>query len=163
MTDCKSQTLVQTILKIRNALDTIMLTSAKNKEKESCKILIFNKLQTYAISSKIISEAWLNMISMIKSHSDHKPVDYLILFMLHGTISLKRRFIEAVFKKRIHSGLFKINHLEKMFEKYLPQQLLKDYFNSIIEIGRYIHQYRSFIFVLAMIFKCELSRLDKKF
>lgn len=138
MTDCKSQNLTHTLLKVRNALDTMMLTSDKNKEKESCKILIFNKLQTYALSSKVISEAWLNMISSIKLHSDHRPVDYLILFMLHGTVPFKRRIIEAIFKRRVHTGLFKISQIEKVFEKYLPQQLFKDYFNSIVEISKYI-------------------------
>ncbi|KAJ8931775.1 hypothetical protein NQ314_015307 [Rhamnusium bicolor] len=97
MTDCKSQNLVATLFKVRNALDTIMLSSEKGKEKESSKILIFNRLQASAVSPKTIAEGWLNMISNIKVHSDHKPIDYLIF--------------------------------------YIPQQLLKDYFGSIVEIG----------------------------
>lgn len=135
MTDCKSQNSVPVLLKIRNALDSIMVTIQKTKEKETSKILIFNKLQSFTLSSKAISEAWLNMISSIRSHSDHRPIDYLIMFMLYNIVPFKKRIIEAIFKKRVHAGLFKINLLEKMFEKYLPQQLLKDYFTSIVEIG----------------------------
>lgn len=115
-----------------------MLTSSdKNKEKETCKILIFTKLQALAVSPKTVSEAWLNMMSSIKSSADHKPIDYLIIFMVHTTAHYKRRIIEAIFRKRVQTGLFKINNLEKMFEKYLPQQLLKNYFNSMVEIGKY--------------------------
>ncbi|KAJ8958316.1 hypothetical protein NQ318_017462 [Aromia moschata] len=135
MTDCKSQTLVGTLFKVRNALDTIMLSVDKSKDRESSKIVIFNRLQALAVSPKNVAEAWLNMISSIKVHSDHRPVDYLILIMLHSTAKFKKRVIEAIFRKRIDSGLFKIALLEKMFEKYLLQQLLKDYFGSIVEIG----------------------------
>lgn len=135
LTECKSQNLVPTLLKIRDSLDTIMLSSNQSKEKESCKILIFNRLQAFAISPKTITEAWLNMISGIRVHSDHKPVDYLILFMLHATVKFKKKIIEAIFRKRIHMGLFKIGPLEKLLEKYMPAQLLKDYFGSIVEIG----------------------------
>ncbi|XP_050510228.1 Fanconi anemia group D2 protein isoform X3 [Diabrotica virgifera virgifera] len=138
MSDCKSQNSVPVLLKIRNALDSIMLTPEKSKDKESSKILIFNKLQSFTISSKAASEAWLNMISSIKSSSDHKPIDYLIMFMLYNVAPFKKRIIEAIFRKRVHSGLFKINNLEKMFDKYLPQQLLKDYLTSIVEIGSHL-------------------------
>ncbi|KAG5898486.1 hypothetical protein JTB14_015490 [Gonioctena quinquepunctata] len=135
MSDCKSQNCVQTLLTIRNALDKAMLSTDKSKDKESSKILIFNKLQAYTLSSKNIVEAWLNMISSIKSHSDHRPIDYLLLFMLHSTVTNKKRIIEVIIRKRVNNGLLKINQMEKMFEKYLSQQLLKDYFPSIVEIG----------------------------
>nr|XP_023021641.1 Fanconi anemia group D2 protein [Leptinotarsa decemlineata] len=135
LTDHKSQNCIQTLLKIRSALDTTMLSTDRTKERDTCKILIFNKLQAYTLSSKTITDAWLNMISSIKSHSDHKPIDFLLLFMLHTTSSAKKRIIEAIFRKRVQSGLFKISQLEKMFEKYMSHQLLKDYFTSIVEIG----------------------------
>lgn len=138
LTDCKSLNLVQTLLKIRNAIDTQMQNSETTEEHNSCKILIFNKLLSLAVSSKNISEALLNMISAIKISSDHKPVDYLILFMLHHAIPFKKKIIEAIFRKRVQNGLFKINMLEKIFERYLLDQLMKDYFNSIIEIGMYV-------------------------
>lgn len=135
LTDCKSQTLMQTILKIRNAIDVLMLSSDKSQGNDSYKTLIFHKLQTLTVSSKNISEAWLNMISAIKTASDHKPVDYLLLFMLHHTVPFKKKIVEAIFKKRVQMGFLKINQLEKMFDKYLFEQLMKDNFNSIVELG----------------------------
>lgn len=116
-----------------------MQSSEIFEEQNSFKILIFTKLQNITVSSKTISEALLNMISAIKNSSDHKPVDYIILFMLHHAIPFKKKIIEAIFKKRVQTGLFKINLLEKIFEKYLFDQLMKDYFNSIIEIGMFCY------------------------
>lgn len=118
-----------------------MQCSKKTQDKDSCKTLVFHKLQQLAVSSKNISEALLNMISVIKNACDHKPVDYIILFMMHHTVPFKKKIIEAIFKKRVQTGLFKINQLEKMFEKYLFDQLMKDYFNSILEIGKVIQTY----------------------
>ncbi|CAH1173893.1 unnamed protein product [Phaedon cochleariae] len=135
LTDCNPQNCVQTLMKIRNTMETVMLSTDRSNEKDSCKILIFNKLQSFTLSTKTISESWLNMISNIKSHSDHKAIDYLILFMLHSTMIPKKKIIESMFRKRVHSGFFKISQMERMFDKYLPHQLLKDYFESIVEIG----------------------------
>lgn len=112
-----------------------MQNSEISEEQNSCKILVFKKLQSLAVSSKTISEALLNMISTIKNYSDHKPVDYLILFMFHHAIPFKKKIIEAIFRKRVQTGLFKINLLEKVFGKFLLDQLMQDYFNSVIEIG----------------------------
>nr|CAI5860802.1 unnamed protein product [Callosobruchus analis] len=138
MSDCKSNNILPTLLKIRNALDMMMSSSEDSKEQESCRIVIFNKLHMYAISPKIVSESWMNMITGIRSHNDHKPIDYLLLFMLHSKAHLKKRIIELTFRKRVQSGLFKIKLLEKMFQEYLPQQLLKDYFESMVKIGCYL-------------------------
>lgn len=143
LTDYKSENLVQTLLKIRNAINTLFLSSNGSEDQDSCKTVIFQELQKLSLSSKNLSEAWLNMISTIKTASEHKPIDYLILFMLHHTIQLKRKIIEAIFKKRVLTGLFNINHLEKMFEKCLLGQLMKEYFYTIVEIGKYNSYFRN--------------------
>ncbi|RZC34215.1 Fanconi anemia group D2 protein [Asbolus verrucosus] len=136
MTDYKAQNLSATLMKIRNALDTIMAsTDKKNKEKESGKIMIFQRLQSLSSTVKTVSESWLNVISSIKVHTDHKPVDLLVLFMLHSSAKLKKRPIEVTFRKRVKEGTFKCSLLEQFFEKYLPQQLLRDYFTSMVEMG----------------------------
>ncbi|CAG9859429.1 unnamed protein product [Phyllotreta striolata] len=125
---------ISILLKIRNAINSLMALSDQSKENETLKVLVFHKLQLFM--SKSILEGWLNVISSVKSHSNHKPIDYLILFMIYKVAMFKRRIVEAVFKKRVQSGLFKIDLLEKLFEKYLPQQILTNYFNCILDIGR---------------------------
>ncbi|XP_060518844.1 Fanconi anemia group D2 protein [Cylas formicarius] len=138
LNESKSQNLVPILYKIRNALDIIMASGGCNKEKESFKILIFHNLQTFAISQKQVGEAWLTAISHIKNFSDHKAIDYIILFMLHHICEARKRVVELMFKKRVSSGLFKISLLEKTFEKYLAQQLMRNYIGSITEIGCFL-------------------------
>lgn len=128
-----------------------MLSSDKSKEKYSYKILIFHKLKAITESSQTIMDAWLNMMSNIKTVVDHKPVDYLLFFMLHNAAPFKRKIVEALFRKKVQSGLFKISQLEKVFEKYILDQLLKDYFNSIVDIGK-LHPHYLFTFLYLFIF-----------
>lgn len=134
VSNIKNQNLCETTIKIRNALDSFLITN-KTKENESNIIVIFSRLQTFATASSAIVEAWLNMISSIKTHSDHKPIDLLILFMLHSCIKFKRKIIEAIFRKRVQMGFFKIILIEKLFTDYIPQQLMKNYFSSMVEIA----------------------------
>ncbi|CAG9766045.1 unnamed protein product [Ceutorhynchus assimilis] len=133
LSDCKILNMVPTLLKIRNSLDRIIESSGTDKDSEI--ILIFRYLQRSASIKKTLADGWLNLISNINHSYDHKPVDLLIIFMLHQSSDNRRRVIEAIFRKRVSLGLFKLNLLEKFFEKYFTPQLLKNYLADIIDIG----------------------------
>ncbi|KAL1497121.1 hypothetical protein ABEB36_008131 [Hypothenemus hampei] len=127
---------IGTLLQIRNSLDSIVGNG--KSDKQSDKTLIFSYLQTSAVTQKALAEGWLNTISSCKNSSDHKPVDILIIFMLHHTSEIRKRILQALFRKRVSLGLLKPILLDKSFEKYFTQQLLKDYVSDIIEIGCYM-------------------------
>ncbi|XP_050307221.1 Fanconi anemia group D2 protein isoform X2 [Anthonomus grandis grandis] len=133
ISDYKSQAVPTMLLKIRNSLDNIVGNSSRGKDSD--KTLIFHYLQTSAVTQRVVAEQWLTLISNIKVSADHKPIDLLIIFMLHHTSELRKKAVEMVFRKRVSSGLFKLSLLEKMFDKYMTQQLLKDYVTNIIKIG----------------------------
>ncbi|XP_030765389.1 Fanconi anemia group D2 protein homolog [Sitophilus oryzae] len=135
LSDSKLPSLVPTLFKIRNVLDNILPSRSSQEEVESNKVLILQHIHMFTLSRKAISEGWLATVSNIKSSTDHKPIDYLIMFMLHHTSEVRKHLIEGIFRKRISMGLFKIEFLEKLFEKYMSQQILRDYMPSIIEIG----------------------------
>ncbi|XP_044262962.1 Fanconi anemia group D2 protein [Tribolium madens] len=134
LTDCHSRTLPGILMKIRNALNAIMSRDEGDKETESCKILIFNRLQKSA-SLKVVSETWLSLISNMKNSNDHKYIDLVLLFMLHASTKLKKRTIETTIRKKVKEGHFKSGLVEHLFEKNFPQQLFRDYFNTMTEIG----------------------------
>lgn len=136
ISDFRSPTIVTTLLKIRNSLDNMV--SNTSKEKESDKTLIFNYIQTSALTQKVVTEGWLNTIANCKSAIDHKPIDLLIIIMLHHNTDMRKRHIQMIFRKRVGLGLFKVGLLEKAFEKYMTQQFIKDYMSDIIEIGCYL-------------------------
>lgn len=137
MSDYKAQNLPNTFLKIRNALDSIMGSGdlSRNTEKESAKIVIFKRLKALTTAPKQVSDAWLTVINNIKVHKDHKPIDLLLLIMLHKTVKLKKRNVEMIIRKKVKDGVFKCDLVERLFSKYLLRQLLMDYFSSIVEIG----------------------------
>ncbi|XP_066147359.1 Fanconi anemia group D2 protein [Euwallacea fornicatus] len=134
--NCKSPNIVATLLKIRNSLDNMIGVSSK--EKESDKTMIFHYLQSSALAQKHVAEGWLNTISNCKTSMDHKPIDFLIIVMLHHVFEGRKKVIEAIFRKRVSRGLFKVNLLEKGFEKHMTQQFLNDYMNDLIQIGCYL-------------------------
>ncbi|KAF5287142.1 hypothetical protein FQR65_LT12328 [Abscondita terminalis] len=133
--DCSSKDLQNILLQVRNALDLVLGQSVNKKDLDSNKALVCCKVQSLTIARKTLFDGWLTLIGGIRSHTQVKPVDILILFMLHSIAKSKHSVIELLIRKRIKSGLFKITHLETLFKNYFVTQTMKDYFSSIIEIA----------------------------
>ncbi|KAK9878904.1 hypothetical protein WA026_003731 [Henosepilachna vigintioctopunctata] len=122
------------MFKIRDALDSAMSSNCYS-EKESTKVLIYTKLKLFVVTRKQFVQDCLDMINVIKVTDDHKPIDLFLLFLLHSTARNKKRIVELIFRKKVKDGIFRYELLEKLFTKYMPQQIFKDRFNSILEIG----------------------------
>lgn len=135
VTDVSSQNLPNLLLKIRNVLDTIMSSDSHDSNMESNKTILLGKLRSSALSSKVIYDGWMNVLSSIRSHVDHKPVDLLLLFVLYSTNNMKRKIMETLIKKKIKLGSLRVALLESFFGKYLTQQFLKDYLSTLISVA----------------------------
>lgn len=133
LTDNKSGIASHLFQSVRDTLNTSM--PSESEEDPSHKIFIFQKIESYCRKSKATTDGWINMIQNIKEHNATKPIDLLLLFMVHTTIKSKRKVIEAIIKKKISSGIFRIKLLENVFTNYIPEQLFKDYFTSMLQIG----------------------------
>lgn len=130
---------LQTIfLKIRNMLDTILMQNDVNEENETNKTVLLTKLQTSALTTKPVYDTWLQLLTNIRN--DHKPVDVLLLFMLHSTVETRRHQIEMLFKKKIKNDQLKIGLLEAFFERNVTAQFFKDHFNTFLKIASYLLQ-----------------------
>ncbi|KAK5650862.1 hypothetical protein RI129_001891 [Pyrocoelia pectoralis] len=132
--ECSQKDLQEVLPSVRNALDGI-LCCPSNKDTDSKKALICNRLQTAWNTRKSIYEGWITFISNVKTSNDVKPIDLFMLFMLHSTGKMRKSTIEALFRKRVKLGLFKVTHLEALFKNYFVTQTMKDYFGSIIEVA----------------------------
>lgn len=137
--DSNAQTLLPIFTKIRSMLDSILATK-DNSETESNKTLLLTKLHSSALSSKLVYDTWISLLTSIRGGHDHKPIDILLLLMLHSTSKTRRQNTESLFKKKIKAGLLKSTHLEAFFSKYLTPQLLKDYFNTFLDVASYLLQ-----------------------
>ena len=128
-----NKTLPNTLSIYRNSLDTIVGEKSTEEDTISNKVIIFDKLRASAFS-KGVFEAWTNVIVNVRNfNSEQKPIDVLILFMLHSVG--RKRDVEAIFKKLVKSGALKITFLDDLFERYVIFQILHDYLHSIIEIS----------------------------
>lgn len=140
ITDSNMQTLQPIFTKIRSMLDSILCVADSNAEIETNKTILLVKLQRSALSSKLVYDTWIHLLSSIRSSNDHKPVDVLLLFILHSTTKTRRHNTEMLFKKKIKAGLLKAVLLEVFFQKYVTAQFLKDYFNTFLEVASYLLQ-----------------------
>lgn len=138
--DSNLEDLQSIFIKVRNVLDSILVHTDTNAEIETSKTVLLTKLQNSALSSKTVYDAWLTLLSNIRSSNDHKPVDVLLLFLLHSTSKVRRHNTELLFKKKIKNGQLKTVLLKLFFEKFVTAQFLKDHFNSFLEIASYLLQ-----------------------
>lgn len=126
-------------VKIRSMLETFLSSSDDNTETETNKTVLLTKLYTSAVSSKIVYNTWLALLTNIRSSHDHKFVDVLLMFLLHSTTETRRHNTEMLFKKKIKTGQLKIALLEVFFKNITPQ-FLKDHFDTFLKIAFYLLQ-----------------------
>ncbi|KAB0802406.1 hypothetical protein PPYR_04592 [Photinus pyralis] len=133
--ECTQKELQDVLPSVRNALDGILSSPSSNKDADTKKALICNRLQSLLTARKSLYEGWVAYISNVRAVNDVKPVDLFMLFMLHSTGKMRKSTIEALFKKRVKLGLFKVAHFEALFKDYFVTQTMKDYLSSIMEVG----------------------------
>lgn len=135
LTDCNPKVLPEVLLNARNSLDKIMSQDTTDKDTDSKKALICNKIHALTTAKNLLYEGWINVITNIDSGKDHKPMDLLIMIMLHAVLNAETNSIEGLIRKKIKARIFQLATLELLFQKYFVSQILQDYLNSIIEIG----------------------------
>ncbi|CAG8451010.1 4382_t:CDS:10 [Acaulospora morrowiae] len=94
--------------------------------------LILDSIKKGLNIHKFVMNAWLKEISDIETERNHKIIDILILFLLHSMPSIKKK-VEAIFCKKISSGLFSKNLLETTITFHFEG--LRDYFNDILTLS----------------------------
>lgn len=135
VTGYKSDNLIPILFKARNTFDNILKTESEEIEVITNKLVVCKELQILISRRKNVFDGLMGMISTIADSSKHKPIDIIILFMLHSINNSNKTLIEATFKKRIKAGLFKIDLIEKTFEKCFIQHLFNSYFQSMLDIA----------------------------
>ncbi|CAG8441668.1 4041_t:CDS:10 [Acaulospora colombiana] len=104
----------------------------KRKRELMPEALILDSIKKGLNIHKFVTNAWLKEISDIEAEKDHKIIDILILFLLHSIPILKKK-VEAIFCKKISSGLLSKNLLETTITFHFEG--LRDYFNDIISLS----------------------------
>lgn len=136
ISDCNFEGIHNILSKIRTVLNNIFINIAQtNNNNESMKVIIIGKIKNSSALLKEIYNGWLTLISDVKVDHDHKPIDLLILFILHSISSNRKQLIYNIFKRHIKSKLFKLSLIKICLKDYVNAEILQECLTSIVEIG----------------------------
>ncbi|XP_026764220.2 Fanconi anemia group D2 protein [Galleria mellonella] len=114
---------------LRNALGW-STSIAKYQDIATSQVLTAVAIRNSMVSSKVIANAWLKVISACKVNTDHKAIDFIIFLILYSTSEEKQKQVEIIIKKQIKCNALKETLLDECFEKYKP--ILRDYLKHLI-------------------------------
>ncbi|KAJ2943939.1 hypothetical protein O0L34_g8262 [Tuta absoluta] len=116
---------------LRNALGW-PTTIAKQQDIASSQVLTATAIRNSMISSKLIANCWLKVITNCKTSTDHKAIDFILLLILYSTSEDKQKQVENTIRKQIKLNILKEELLVEAFEKFKP--ILKDHLKNLIDL-----------------------------
>ncbi|KAI5642363.1 hypothetical protein NE865_05725 [Phthorimaea operculella] len=116
---------------LRNALGW-PTTLAKQQDIASSQVLTATAIRNSMISSKLIANCWLKVITNCKTSTDHKPIDFILLLILYSTSEDKQKQVENTIRKQIKLNTLKEELLDEAFDKFKP--ILKDHLKNLIDL-----------------------------
>lgn len=139
--------LVQVINGLRNSLPFTKLNGKLLAEKaarekntsdfaaefESTKCLTFRNLRGAFLSIPSLANAWCKNIKGILSPNDHRPLDIMILLLMHCKASNRRKQVELVWRNRIKTKMFTHTLLVETFEVMIV--VLKKYKDDVLNVA----------------------------
>ncbi|KAJ0181389.1 hypothetical protein K1T71_003474 [Dendrolimus kikuchii] len=125
---------LEVVIGIRNALG--WPENESNSEIATSQVLTAAAIRDSMISSKTIANSWLKVISMCKVHTDHKPIDFIILLELFTISYEKQKQVESVIKRQIKMDTLKENLLNAAFENFVP--ILKNNLKHLINLAYFL-------------------------
>ncbi|XP_014273691.1 Fanconi anemia group D2 protein [Halyomorpha halys] len=84
--------------------------NGKSSDVQSTLLLVFEKLRDAVLKSKKLADIWVKNIGKVKKSIHHKPIDLLMLLIIHSTSKsdvMRKRTVETMFRAKIRSGHFR--------------------------------------------------------
>ncbi|XP_059049077.1 Fanconi anemia group D2 protein [Achroia grisella] len=134
---------------------------SKQQEIATSQVLTAVAIRNSMVSSKVIANAWLKVASTVKSSTDHKPIDIIILLILYSTSEEKQKLVDNVIKKQIKCNVLKEVLVDECFEKFKP--ILKDYLKHLICLTNSLMKVKADTTIASFashLYTLMLSRLD---
>ncbi|XP_060810496.1 Fanconi anemia group D2 protein [Amyelois transitella] len=126
---------LETVQEIRNTLGW-PTTVAKPQDIASSQVLTATAIRTSMVSSKAIAGHWMKVVASCKVHTDHKPIDFIILLILSTVSEEKQKQVENVIRKQIKLDILKEELMDECFQKYKP--ILKHHIRHLIKLNNSI-------------------------
>ena len=104
---------------------------SKGKEKD-VDTLTLNIMRSSMASSKKASAAWYHVVEVLKRRDDHRPLDLMILLLLHE-LPHRRKVVESLLRSKIRGGLLAKELVSKTFRSHADA--LRKNFDGILSIA----------------------------
>jgi Fanconi anemia group D2 protein len=91
------------------------------------------------LSSKTVSKEWYHAVELLKRADDHKPLDLILLFLLHE-LPNRKRYVESLFRSKIRAGFITKDLVRKTLKHH--SDALRKNFDDILTIAELIGQSR---------------------
>lgn len=108
-------------------------TTGQHQEIATSQVLTSTAIRNSIISSKVIGNCWLKVLSSCKDSSDHKPIDFVLMLVLYSTSEEKQRLVENLLRKQIKLNIFKNEMLNETFKNY--KSILKEYLRQLLDLS----------------------------
>lgn len=107
---------------------------ASQADISSTLFLIFEKLRDSVLKSKKLADIWLKNIGKVRTAAYHKPIDIIMLLILHSISPdlTRKKAVEAVFKNKIRIGHFKESLIQDTLSVGLV--IIKEYFSGLLKL-----------------------------
>lgn len=99
----------------------------------STKLLTFRNLRGAFLSIPSLAIAWCKNIKNIQSSKDHRPIDVVMLVLMHCKASNRRKTVETAWKNRIKTKMFTHALLDETFEVLLV--VLKKHKDDVLNVA----------------------------
>ncbi|CAL4104392.1 unnamed protein product, partial [Meganyctiphanes norvegica] len=110
-----------------------VFVQATDKEDAAYQVLFFRNIKMASLIHKFLINAWLKAINDVEEVKMNRPLDFLLLIVMHDAVPAKRRPIESILRNKIRFGLFTSALLEQTFECH--PTVVKEYFESVKKIA----------------------------
>ena len=103
----------------------------KGKEKD-VDTLTLDIIRSSMTSSKKASAAWYHVVEVLKRREDHRPLDLMILLLLHE-LPHRRKVVESLIRSKVRGGLLSRELVSKTFRNHADA--LRKNFDGILSIA----------------------------
>ncbi|XP_076303997.1 fancd2 isoform X2 [Tachypleus tridentatus] len=143
LNNLKPEDAFEIVSEVRNNLDfttsfppakssTPRKRKASDKTDRGAEFLTIDAIRSILRFQKTVCDNWIKAIETVKTPAEHKPLDLLLLILLHS-LELRRKPVESLLRNKIRAGHFTEVLLQVTFGSH--SEVLEEYSISVLNIA----------------------------
>ncbi|KAK2186157.1 hypothetical protein NP493_212g05054 [Ridgeia piscesae] len=110
---------------------TVRAGNRDKGESRCSEMLTIDAIHSAIRFQRSVAEAWLKTIEGVRSATDHRAIDLLVLLILHSTSH--KKVVESLFRNKIRAGHFTEVLLQATFSSH--SQVVHEYFPAVLSLA----------------------------